>query len=184
MICYKVTMQHSEESLLSLSRMQYDLFCKSNRIVRSLLSVLFIVIGVAYASEWWGILLVAYGCYLTTSTYSSSTHTAHKLAAQIKASGCGFPCSEYVFGEDSLRIITLPEREELDALPYPSILRMGEDTEYFYIFRDSYGGYMIPKAALGEQVQEFRQFVTSRSGQLFRSRQAPVLRLLSKLSHR
>ena len=181
---YKVKMQHNEESLLSLSRMQYDLFCKSNRIVRSLLSVFFIILGLAYSSAWWGILLIAYGCYLTTSTYSASNHTARKLAAQIKASGCGFPSSEYLFEEDRLRIITLPEREELEALPYSSILRMGEDTEHFYLFRDSYGGYMIPKAALGEQLQDFRQFLASRTGQDFRSRQAPILRLISRLTRR
>lgn len=181
---YKVKMQHDEDSLVSLSRMQYDLFCTSNRIVRSLLSILFIVLGLVYASNWWGILLVAYGCYLTTSTYSSATHTAHKLTDQIKASGCGFPASEYVFEEDKLRIITLPEREELDALPYASIARMGEDAGNFYIFRDSYGGYMIPKETLGEQEQAFRQFMLTKSGQTFRSRQAPIMRLISKLSHR
>lgn len=181
---YKVKMQHDENSLVSLARMQYDLFCTGNRVARSLLSIVFIVLGLVYASNWWGILLIAYGCYLTTSTYSSATHTAHKLTDQIKASGCGFPCSEYIFEEDKLRIITLPEREELDALFYASIARMGEDTGSFYIFRDSYGGYMIPKEALGEQEQAFRQFMLAKSGQAFRSRQAPIIRLISKLSHR
>ncbi len=177
---YKVTMQHNEESLLALSRMQYDLFCKSNRIIRSLLSLLFIILGLAYASAWWGILLIAYGCYLTTSTYSAANHTAHKLANRIKDSGCSFPCSEYRFEEDLLRVIALPEQEELEPLPYSSILRMGEDAGYFYIFRDSYGGYMVPKDALGEQVQDFSQFMAAQTGLSFHSRQAPILRLISK----
>lgn len=181
---YKIKMQHDEDSLVSLSRMQYDLFCTSNRVVRSLLSLVFIILGIVYASNWWGILLVAYGCYLTTSTYSSSNHTAHKLADQIKASGCGFPCSEYLFEEDRLRIITLPEGEELDALPYAQILRLGEDTGNFYIFRDTYGGYMIPKETLGDEAEAFRQFLVSKTGQRFYSRQAPIIRLLSRLSRR
>ena len=87
MIYYKIEMHHNEKTFESLSRMQYDLFCASNRITRTILSILFIAGGIINLSEWWGILLAAYGCYLTTSTYSSANHTAHKLAEQIKKSG-------------------------------------------------------------------------------------------------
>lgn len=88
MIYYKIEMHHNEKTFESLSRMQYDLFCASNRITRTILSILFIAGGIINLSEWWGILLAAYGCYLTTSTYSSSNHTAHKLAEQIKKAAC------------------------------------------------------------------------------------------------
>ena len=79
MTYYEVTMQHSADSLLALSRMQYDLFCTRNRIVRTILSAVLVIIGVLNYSAWWGILLLAYGCYLTTSTYVSPDRTAHKL---------------------------------------------------------------------------------------------------------
>ena len=93
MIYYKIEMHHNEKTFESLSRMQYDLFCASNRITRTILSILLIAGGIINLSEWWGILLAAYGCYLTTSTYSSANHTAHKLADQIKKSGMPFPAS-------------------------------------------------------------------------------------------
>lgn len=66
MIYYKIEMHHNEKTFESLSRMQYDLFCASNRITRTILSILFIAGGIINLSEWWGILLAAYGCYLTT----------------------------------------------------------------------------------------------------------------------
>ena len=64
MIYYKIEMHHNEKTFESLSRMQYDLFCASNRITRTILSILFIAGGIINLSEWWGILLAAYGCYL------------------------------------------------------------------------------------------------------------------------
>ena len=79
MIYYKIEMHHNEKTFESLSRMQYDLFCASNRITRTILSILLIAGGIINLSEWWGILLAAYGCYLTTSTYSSANHTAHNV---------------------------------------------------------------------------------------------------------
>ena len=76
MIYYQANMQHTEKTLEALSHTQYDLFCTNNRITRTILSVVFIAAGILNLSQWWGILLAAYGCYLTTSTYSSANHTA------------------------------------------------------------------------------------------------------------
>ena len=40
---------------------------------------------------------------------------------------------------------------------------------------------MIPKEQLGERAERFRAFVEGRTGQRFRSRMAPVLRLMRRL---
>ena len=185
MTYYEVEMHHSEESFESLAHMQYDLFCKSNRTVRTLLSLAFVIAGVLNFSSWWGILLVAYGCYLTTSTYSSANHTAHKLTAQIKESGMPFPASRYVFRDKAMDVIPLPAGEKKDSsLAYADICRLGEDMEYFYLFRDQFGGYMVPKAALGEKVPDFRLFLEERSGLVFHARSAPIIRVLHRISAR
>ena len=49
---FEVEMQHTEESLQALSHMQYDLFCTKNRVVRSVLSLGFVILGVVYFSHW------------------------------------------------------------------------------------------------------------------------------------
>ena len=38
MAAFDITMKHTEESLEALAHMQYDLFCRSNRVVRTILA--------------------------------------------------------------------------------------------------------------------------------------------------
>lgn len=179
MTFYEVTMQHTEDSFEALAHMQYNLFCTKNRIARTVLCLLAVTAGIINFSQWWGILLVAYGCYLTTSTYSSANHTAHKLSAQIKASGLPFPASRYVFQAEKMQVVSLPEERWTElALPYAKIRRLGEDMNYFYIFRDEAGGYMIPKNALKDESANFRGFLEQKSGLMFQTRSAPVVRFL------
>lgn len=182
---YQVEMQHTEKSFEALAHMQYDLFCMGNRVARSLLSLVLVILGVVNFSQWWGILITAYGCYLVTSTYSAANHTAHKLTKQLRDSGLDFPASRYVFKKKAMEVISLPEETPLGKpLAYAEVARLGEDREYFYIFRDRYGGYMIPKAALGEREDAFRDFLEEKTAQSFQGRSAPVVRLVRRLRRR
>lgn len=182
MPCYEITMQHSLESFEALSRMQYDLFCFNNRIARSVLALAAILFGLFHFSAWWGILAVAYGCYLTTSTYSSPNHTARKLADQVEQSGLGFPASRFLFYKTEVVICPIPDSDaERTTLAYRDIRRLGEDMNYFYLFRDEYGGYMIPKEALKDKTDSFRSFLEEAASQRFRMRTAPVIKLIRSL---
>ena len=155
---YEVTMTHTEESLIALSHMQYDLFCTRNFVARSILSLVAIVIGAIYFTHVWGIALVAYGAYLMTSTYSSSNHTAKKLTETIRASGKGFPSSLYCFTDKGIEITFHPGKEDEERLTpvgYGELLKLGEDINYFYLFPSPSGGYCVPKKELGEQAGSF-----------------------------
>ena len=117
---YQVEMQHTEKSFEALAHMQYDLFCMGNRVARSLLSLVLVILGVVNFSQWWGILITAYGCYLVTSTYSAANHTAHKLTKQLRDSGLDFPASRYVFKKKAMEVISLPEETPLGRGRTPS----------------------------------------------------------------
>ena len=182
MIHYQATMRHNEKTFQALAHMQYDLFCKSNLVVRTILGMGAVVFGIANLSAWWGVLLIAYGSYLATGKYNSANHTAHKLSKQIRESGMDFPASRYVFRESSVEVIPLPENANGVPLVYTEIHRLGEDLEYFYMFRDQYGGYMIPKAELGEKAGEFRSFLEKKAKQSFKAQMSPLLRLMRKRS--
>ena len=178
MTYYKVEMQHTDESFEALAHMQYDLFCQKNKITRTILSVVCILAGVLNYESWWGILLVAYGCYLTTSKYSAANHTAHKLSKQINDMGAPYPASRFLFQDDSVEIVSLTTLDaESDNLDYSEIFRLGEDYKYFYIFRNQYGGYMIPKEELSEKQSDFKYFIQAKTGKTFRYRAVPVIRL-------
>lgn len=64
------------------------------------------------------------------------------------------------------------------------MLRLGEDGEYFYLFRDQYGGYMIPKTELGDKESDFRAFVEKKTQKTFETKAAPILKLMRKRNRR
>lgn len=182
---FQATIQHDDKTFESLAHMQYDLFCKSNRISRTILSVGAILLGIVNSEAWWGILVIAYGCYLSTSTYASANHTAHKLANQIRASGMDFPASRYEFTEEGMQIIALPEeKKQGKPLAYGEFLRLGEDHSYFYLFQNQYGGYMIPKSELEEEEREFCDFLEKKTGLRFQKKMAPIAKLMQKIRDR
>ena len=96
-----------------------------------------------------------------------------------------FPHSRYLFGKEAIRIISLPGDEELDPLPYSQVCGLGEDNRNFYIFRDRYGGYVLPKEKLADREDAFRSFVEGKTGKFFRRRrQAPIRRLMQWMKKR
>lgn len=182
MIHYQATMRHDEKTFQALAHMQYDLFCKKNLVTRSLISFGALAVGILNYSQWWGVLLIVYGSYLTSSKYAQANHTANKMTKGIKAAGLEFPVSRYLFRENAMEVITMPENTSLgDPLMYSDVCRLGEDADYFYLFRDSYGGYMIPKEQLGKDVDEFRFFVEQKCKKSFQTQIAPVFKLLRKI---
>lgn len=182
---FEVEMRHDRQSLTALAHMQYDLFCTRNRAARGLLSLTLIVIAIFYGGgSWWSLLIIAYACYLTTSTYAASNRTARRIADHLEQAGQPLPASRYIFEKNSMRIIDLNSGEELDPVPYGDIFGLGEDRDALYIFRSQYGGYRIPKEALGEREYTFRRFVENKTGQLFIRRLTPLNRLRNWLHAR
>ncbi|MBQ2989863.1 MAG: YcxB family protein [Clostridia bacterium] len=182
MIYYQVTMRHSEKTFTLLAHKQYDLFCRKNYVVRSIISIAAMAAGIIHFSQWWGVLLIVYASYLTSSKYAQANHTAGKLVKGIKAAGLEFPVSRYLFRENAMEIITMPENTSLgDPLMYSDVLKMGEDGDYFYLFRDQFGGYMIPKSELEKDVDDFRFFLEQKTGKTFQTQIAPVFKLLRRL---
>lgn len=167
---YDVRMKHTETTLTALAHMQYDLFCQKDKILRSCFAAGAFILGVMNMSQWWGFLLIAYGSYLMSSKYAAANRTASKLAQQLKNSGADYPSSRYLFEDSSLRILTLPEGNELDPLPYSAVAGLGEDPTAFFIFQNQYGGYMIPKAELGDKEDDFKHFLEVKTGKLFVSK--------------
>lgn len=62
-----------------------------------------------------------------------------------------FPSSRYEFSDDHIEIYVLPAGKKEVSLRYTDFDKLGEDQRFFYLFRDSYGGYMIPKEELGDE---------------------------------
>ncbi|MCI6306849.1 MAG: YcxB family protein [Subdoligranulum sp.] len=202
---FTVRMQHTEETLTSLARMQYALFCGANRAARTVISLALLLLGIRYMDQWWGMLVIAYGGYLLVSARQAATRPARKMIEQMKNGGVKLPASTYSFyragmavtpldpehpaeapiydvdeGEDyGSRIRGVPLGENDQFLPYSKVYRLGEDGKYFYIFRDQYGGFVVPREALGSRDREFRDFIEQHCDQTFRSGSSPLLRVMA-----
>ena len=182
---FEVEMRHDRSSLTALSHMQYDLFCQRNRMARGFLSLTLIVIAILYGGgSWWSLLIIAYACYLTTSTYASSNRTASRIADQLEQAGQPLPASRYIFEKNKMRIVDLNSGDELDPVAYGDIFGLGEDRDALYLFRSQYGGYRVPKEALGEREEAFRRFIQNKTGQLFIRRLTPLNRVRNWLHAR
>ena len=182
MIYYQATMRHDEKTFQALAHMQYDLFCRKNLVMRTVIGIAAMGAGIVNFSQWWGVLLIVYGSYLTSSKYAQANHTANKLVKGIREAGLEFPVSRYLFRENAMEIITMPENTSLgDPLMYDGVRKIGEDADYFYLFRDQFGGYMIPKKEMGKEVDDFRFFIEQKTGKVFQTQIAPVFKLLRKI---
>ncbi len=177
MALYEAKIKHTEETLTALAHMQYDLFCSGNRIARSAIAAGLFVFGALNYTQWWGLLLIAYGSYLISSKYAASNRTAKQLAKHINESGGEYPSSKYIFEENRMRVITLPNNAELDPLQYSDVAGLGADLNNFYIFRTEYGGYMIPKSELGDKSEEFKKFIERKTGKLFVTKRSRFVKL-------
>ena len=57
--------------------------------------------------------------------------------------------------ENHLEVYSLPKNTR-DTLAYNEFEKLGEDRDYFYLFRDSYGGYMVPKKGIDASAVPFK----------------------------
>ncbi len=179
---FSYEMQHTPDSFKALAHMQYDLFCTSNLIVRNVLGFVCVVTGATNLEAWWGVLLGVYGYYLISSRYASANHTANKLTARLEAAGLPFPASRFCFYSDRMDIVPLPEGSgETTSLPYAEFFRMGEDAGHIYIFRNQFGGYMIPKEQLGSEDAVFRRFLREKTGKDIKRKTSPAMRVYREL---
>ena len=98
------------------------------------------------------------------------------------ASGLGYPKSRFLFSQDQVTLSPVPDnKEKRTVMSYQDFCGLGEDLQYFYLFRDRFGGYMIPKEALGEHADDFRDFIEEHTNRRFQSRTAPVIRMLRRI---
>ena len=107
-----------------------------------------------------------------------------------------FPASRYEFRENHLEVYSLPKNTRESTLAYNEFEKLGEDRDYFYLFRDSYGGYMVPKKGIGasagsrlnsdesqnlKAIGAFREFLENKSGKRIYRKTIPLVRVIQAL---
>ena len=92
--------------------------------------------------------------------------------------------------------MVVPKSTRESTLAYNEFEKLGEDRDYFYLFRDSYGGYMVPKkgidASAGSRsnsdesqnlkaIGAFREFLENKSGKRIYRKTIPLVRVMQAL---
>lgn len=182
-IFYSINFVHTAETLKLLSRAQYDLFCKSNLYIRTVISIVLIFVSMNFLDKWYGPLILLYGAYLLLSKYMQADHTSRKLVKTIKESGKPFPKSRYDFFDDRLQVYRLDDGSNLliDTLYYKNVKGIYDDFVNYYIFRDNFGGYVIPKVSLLDKEDEFREFIEKRTYKEMKSKLPPIVRVIRRI---
>ena len=169
----KAKMQHTEETILRLSRVQYRTYCALQRLITALTACVLLAMGaVCSFGRATSLVLIALGCWTMMSLDVPANRNAKKL---VEGANGRMPASEFVFSEDG---ITISGDGQQSSLKYSDLYSLVCDGEYLYLFRSRYSAYMIPMNAVeGGTGEELKQFLSEKArlpaekpGSLLRSR--------------
>ena len=150
-------MQHSAETIRQLSKMQYDTFQIWRKIAQVACGAILIYLGLAMSSS----LIIAaicmlFGCLLFTGTDMPARHRADKV---IKALDGKYPRTDYIFRDRSFEICA----DSHETIPYASLIHLGEDKGYLYLYISRTSAYMIDKSSI-EDLAAVKEAVCRETG--------------------
>ena len=174
----RITMEHTEESVRRLAKVQYDTFSFSVKLLWYAVCLLAILVGFGLIVDLGKPLRyipLAFGCMGIVNIGASGRLRAGKTLEAVRRQG-GFPCTAMTFTEREIQIVERTGGE--NTLEYGGLFRLVEDGEYLYLFINQNAAYMVPKEQL-EDEESFRRFLEEKSGRSF---QRPASLLNFRLS--
>lgn len=178
---FKITMQHSEETVRRLAKVQYNTFCGHIKIGWYLICGLCILIGFDILGGFPDVvryLLLAFGSIAIVNIGTTGHMRADKTLAAVKSWG-EFPRTVLHFRGEDVRVTDYIQGEETRTVPYSSFIRLAADGEYFYLFVSPDAAYMLPMEQMKDP-ERCRKFLEEKTGREFR----PPMGVLSfRLSH-
>ncbi|MDD3347673.1 YcxB family protein [Oscillibacter sp.] len=157
---YAASIQHSEETFLRLSKIQYDAFCggrKGGAIVLALAAFFCGVFGGLNSAL--SMLLVFAACWMLVSLGLPARRNGEKMIRMAKGN---YPETFYTFEPEEIKLRC--GNQEL-TVGYRDVYAFFEDGAYFCFFLNRQSGYLVPKAALQpKKVNEFRDFMQKKTG--------------------
>lgn len=145
----KASMQHTEQSIRQLARVQYCTYCQGARLTALIFAIVMLFLGVAGGfSQTTSLVLIFIGCWAFTGMNVPADRNAKKMIELAKGD---LPASEYRFEETAIRITG--DGQET-ALPYGELYSLICDGAYLYLFLNQNSAYMVDLMQLSEAEQE------------------------------
>lgn len=165
----EIVMQHSEETVQQLAKMQYNVFSSRTKYLLYLLCGLSVLAGLNIVGELPQVLryiLLAVGLITFMNIGISASIKADKTMQAIQRQGGKFPRTSMIFRDKDIFIREATGSTPAQTLEYKQIIRLAEDKEYLYLFITREAAYMVPIDKL-KNPQKFKKLVESRTGLQF-----------------
>lgn len=142
----KAHMQHTEETIRRLARVQYNTYCQGQKLLSLAISAAFLFAGVlGEFSRTTSLVLIFIGCWSFTEINVPADRNAKKIIDYAKDH---FPVSEYQFEENVIRI--LGDNQET-LLSYDDLYSLISDGSYLYLFISKFSAYMVSLEKMEEK---------------------------------
>ena len=154
---YSAQIRHSYETIVRMFRVQEDTFRFGRKMAMALCGLLLTVLGAWNLSSAAGLAFALVGCWLLVSL----NYPAKSQAQSVKeALGGQYPTNRYEFCDGHFVLLA----QNQDIVDYGKLVRLVEDEGFCYLFISDHACYMLEKASLGAQLEDFRAFMAEETG--------------------
>lgn len=159
MSLYKASVTYGEESINAFAKAQFSIFQRKTKIIMLAAATLLLLLGAFdVGGRAVSIILLFAGCLLIVNIGNIPRRTAK---AMMKSSSL-LDTADYDFGG---RAFTVTSGGASGRVEYKNLIRLAEDSKYYYLFCSSRVGYMLAKQSLApNEPGGFRELLSSKSG--------------------
>ena len=160
MTVYTAKIEHSEATVRTMARAQYDAFRPRSFYFFLLLSLGFLAVAlfVPGLSQSLKLLCIVIGCFLIVGLNSPPRQLADQI---IRSLNGRFPIIGYRFEEES---IELSGTDTMDSLPYDEIIRLVEQPDYLYLFIHNRSAFMIDRSSIQPDEAGLMELLRTKTG--------------------
>lgn len=154
---YTAHIHHTYDTILRMCRALDDTFFFKRKMLMALGGVALTVFGVWNMENLAGILMMMIGCWMLASLNLPAKNQADNIK---KALGGTYPQNKYEFFDKHFVLFA----QNQDIVNYSRLTRLIEDDGFCYLCLNENAGYMLEKASLGQDLEEFKAFMVKATG--------------------
>lgn len=157
MLRFTAHIHHTYDTILRMCRAMDDTFFFKRKILMALGGMALAVLGVWNMESVAGILFLMIGCWLLASLNLPAKNQADNIK---KALSGKYPQNKYEFFDKHFVLYA----QNQDIINYSKLVRLVEDEGFCYLCLNEQAGYMLEKASLGNELENFRAFMQKATG--------------------
>lgn len=163
---FTVEVQHTPQTIGAMSYVQYAVANGLRRAVQVITAAVCLLLGthlIGNIKPPFHYLFSAYGCFAILFLNLPAKWRSEQIVKRIQASGRGFPCSVFRFGEDGFWVTTKGVGGAGDHYAYGDCYRLVMHRDGLYYFISKEAAFLFPAESL-RQAPDLKAFLESATG--------------------